>query len=80
MNYKHDPMCTTYKYAFSFLPPSGSFDDEPESQYADSIVNDLFQENKINAASEAAVVMNVWMEVVHNLYNVVRYCGEKEDD
>ena len=79
-NYKLDPLYNTYRYAFTFLSSKANFDDEPMSEFADSIVNDLFQEGKLNEALTASVVMNVFMEISHNLYNVVRSCGDGEND
>ncbi len=74
-----DPMFNIYRYALyndhDFEEKSGE-----DFVYADEVVSealDTAEDNQL--AAEAAVVMNVWMAIVHQLYESVRLCKEKED-
>ena len=56
----------------------GSFDDRPVSEYANTLVLDLLALNKTAVVPEAVIVMNVWMYIVHQLYDVLRACAEND--
>lgn len=56
----------------------GDFDGAPIEQYADTIVNDLLTLGIKNIETEAALVLNVWMVCVHELFQVLEEC--KADD
>ena len=75
-----DPTYNIYRYAFKALSQDYLFDDEPLNLYADSIVNDLLEINKYSEGIEASIIMNLWMEVVHNVHEVVRHCRLNDDD
>lgn len=46
----------------------------PSTEYADTIVTDLFNRSIEEAQVEAVVAMNVWMAVVHELYSIFTSC------
>jgi len=70
-----------FKYAFLALSDGGGkFDGEPEGEFADSIVNDLYEVGRDSLAIDAAMVMNLWMYVVHNLHDSVKQCQSQSDE
>lgn len=60
--------------------PEGKFDQQPVSEYADTLVNDLFELNISHIETEAAIILNVWMQIVHFLYEVMRACKSQDTD
>lgn len=58
----------------------GFFDQKPVSQYADTLVNDLFALNVAHVETEAAIILNVWMQIAHELYEVMRGCKSQDPD
>lgn len=60
--------------------PAGNFDQKPVQEYADTLVNDLFALNVKHIETEAAIILNVWMEIVHALEDVLRACKAKDAD
>jgi hypothetical protein len=62
----------------------GLFDEHPANEYANTLVEDLFLSNKLEPVPEAIVALNVWMYIVHQLYDIARACkrsdGNSEDD
>jgi hypothetical protein len=79
-----NPMYNMFRHAFLVLGEynegevEGMFDTKPISQYADTIVNDLFTLNVDDIETEAALVMNVWMVVVHELFQVAEECKARD--
>jgi len=77
---KDDAWYNVYRYAFGYIgtngegETAGEFDDKPVAQYADTVVNDLFQLNREGIETEAASVMNVWMASVHHLQEAAKAC------
>jgi len=57
---------------------TGNFDDEPASQYANTIVNDLFALDVPGIETEAALILNVWMAVAHELWELLKACQRRE--
>lgn len=76
-----NPLYESFVYTFQVIgfeeegEPMGIFDDMPAEQYANTIVMDLFDINKPNLEAEAALVMNLWMAVVHELCEAARTCN-----
>jgi len=75
---KQDPIYSLYRYAFKdeqvFIEsPSGEALDD--SAYADTVVNKAFDKALSQTlAAEAAVAMNLWMQVTHELHRAVIDC------
>jgi hypothetical protein len=75
---KQDPTYSLYRYAFKDEPvfiegPSGETLDD--SAYADTVVNKALDKGLSQTlAAEAAVVMNLWMQVTHELHTAVTDC------
>lgn len=58
--------------------PDGNFDGLPVEEYANTVVLDLFCLNKgTEIEIEAALIMNVWMKIVHELDEAVRACRDR---
>ena len=57
----------------------GSFDERPVSEYANTLVLDLIKLGKVEAAPEAMLIMDVWMYIVHQLYEILRACKRNDD-
>jgi len=83
---KKDDWYNIYRYAFGFIgtqdeqEEAGNFDENPIEQYADTVVNDLFQLNREGIETEAAMVMNVWMTVAHYLQEAANKCRSGSAD
>jgi hypothetical protein len=81
---KEDAMYSLFRHAFLELGSEvegedlGLFDQKPVAEYANTVVGDLFALNITHIETEAAIVLNVWMWCVHELYNVLRAC-ERND-
>ena len=75
-----NPMFNIFRHAFLVLgeytegESEGTFDAKPISQYADTVVNDLFALQVDGIETDAALVMNVWMACVAELFQVVEEC------
>jgi hypothetical protein len=59
---------------------AGNFDQKPVQEYANTLVNDLFALNVAHIETEAAIILNVWMQIVHSLYDVMRGCRAQDTD
>lgn len=59
---------------------AGNFDQKPVQEYANTLVNDLFALNVAHIETEAAIILNVWMMIVHSLYEVMRGCKAQDND
>jgi hypothetical protein len=81
-----NPLYYFFKHAFLVLgnaaehETKGMFDGAPIEQYADTIVNDLFELNKDDIETEAALVMNVWMACVNQLFQVLVECRAQDKE
>ena len=79
---KTDHWYNTYRYSFYHIGSKdenespGEFDNKPTAQYADTLVNDLFNLNQEGIETEAALIMNVWMAVAHYLEDASRKCKD----
>ena len=71
-----DPVFNTFLYALQ--DKTGSFMGAKVSSYADSFVNKVFNEGTV--AKDAAVALNLWMVIVHKLYQAVRDCKSNMED
>ena len=75
-----NPMYNIFRHAFLVLgeynegETEGIFDTKPISQYADTVVNDLFALRIDGIETDAALVMNVWMACVSELFQVGEEC------
>jgi hypothetical protein len=88
LNAKRDmsesPIYNIFRHAFLVLGSAnegetgGFFDGASIDQYADTIVNDLFDLEVDNIETEAALVMNVWMKIVHELFQVLTECSAED--
>ena len=56
----------------------GEFDNRPVGEYADTLIMDLFKLNVTMIEAEAAIILNVWMRAVHELYEVLRACKRND--
>lgn len=83
---KEDPFYIFFLHMFSDLGSKledeglGVFDGKPIEHYGNTLVMDLFDLNVEHIETEAAIIINVWMWCVHELYNVLRACGQKDVD
>ena len=59
---------------------AGNFDQKPVQEYANTLVNDLFALNVAHIETEAAIILNVWMAIVHELENIKRACKTQNTD
>ena len=57
---------------------SGKFMGHPVSQFADTIVQQMFGKSNPALAVEAAVALNIWMELTNELFILVARCRESE--
>eukprot|EP00547_Thalassionema_nitzschioides_P018160 CAMPEP_0194239472 /NCGR_PEP_ID=MMETSP0158-20130606/5916_1 /TAXON_ID=33649 /ORGANISM="Thalassionema nitzschioides, Strain L26-B" /LENGTH=2221 /DNA_ID=CAMNT_0038973949 /DNA_START=97 /DNA_END=6759 /DNA_ORIENTATION=+ len=77
-----DAMYNFFRHAFLELGEKtegeqlGLFDNKPVGEYSHTLVTDLLKLDKMEAAPEAALVMGVWMHIVHQLYEITRACEE----
>ena len=75
------PMYNIFRYAFLVLGSAnegeteGLFDGASIDQYADTIVLDLVDLKVDDIETDAALVMNVWMVVIHQLFQVMTECS-----
>ena len=83
---KADAMFSFFRHAFLELGTAvegeqlGEFRDRPVAEYADTLVMDLFALDQRDIESEAILILNVWMYIVHQLYEVMRTCKRKRND
>lgn len=81
-----DAMYSFFRHAFMEIgqevegEPEGLFDEHPVNVYADTLVQDLFDTDKLAPAPEAVIVLNVWMYIVHQLYEISRACQRGDDN
>lgn len=81
-----DPMYNIFRNAFYDLgvdnerDTAGDFDGHPVEEYANTLVMDLFELNSTRTETEGAIVLNVWMAVVHELYSILRSCKATTSD
>jgi len=47
--------------------------------YANLIVNNLLEINKNNKVIEAIIIMNIWIDILNNFYNIIKFCRLKDD-
>lgn len=79
-------MYNFYRHAFLVMGNKGegealgNFDQKPVEEYANTLVDDLFDLNIAHIETEAALVTCLWMAIVHELYNVLRGCQEQVTD
>lgn len=74
-----DPMFNIYRYA---LYDDDDLEDTSGENflYADNLVAEALSSGKDSKlAAEASVVMNIWMVIVHRLYEATRLCQDKKD-
>lgn len=76
---KDDPMFSYFVYGFDRLGrkerhDAGSYGNGPAHEYAHTLVSDLFDIQQIESAIMASLVLNVWMFVIHHLYEFLRSC------
>lgn len=71
-------------YMYTFKDNDGKFLDNDVSQYADSLVMSFFDEDGIfdGAAKslpvEAAIALNIWSHVIHELHETLQKCQSNE--
>jgi hypothetical protein len=76
-----NPYYNIFRHAFLVLGNAnegeavGMFDGSPIEEYGNTIVEDLFDLSVENIEAEAALVMNVWMVLNHELFTVLEACG-----
>lgn len=74
-----DPLFNMYLYALK--EDDGSFMLKDAKEYANTYVEYTFQQIDVTTKTlpaEAAVALNVWMELAHRLYKAVSRCQQKE--
>eukprot|EP00980_Cylindrotheca_fusiformis_P024658 scaffold12195_cov126-Cylindrotheca_fusiformis.AAC.2 len=74
-----DPLFNLYLYALA--DESGNFMQTDAKYYANSYVQNAFDQSDTSATTlpaEAAVALNVWMELAHQLYESVSLCQRNE--
>lgn len=75
-----NPYFHMFRHAFLVLgnaeegETEGRFDGAAIEQYGDTLVNDLFELDVQGIETEAAIVMNVWMAVINELFQVKIQC------
>ena len=75
-----DELYSIYTHAFNYIGTEKEhedfdhFDEKDTGVYANTIVNDLFDLDEENIETDAALVTNVWMTVVHHLEESLRQC------
>jgi hypothetical protein len=82
-----NPYYNIFRHAFLVLgnknegETMGMFDGNPIEEYGNTIVEDLFSLAVENIESDAAIVMNVWMVINHELFTVLDLCdGDNDND
>jgi hypothetical protein len=81
-----DPLYNIYRNAFYDLgvesesDSPGKFDGHPVEEYANTLVVDLFELNSTRTETEGAIILNVWMAVVHELHSLLRGCRSNNQD
>jgi hypothetical protein len=82
-----NPYYNIFRHAFLVLGNAnegetlGMFDGSPIEEYGNTIVEDLFDLNIQNIESDAALVMNVWMVMNHELFSLLDACsGDDSSD
>jgi hypothetical protein len=82
---KSDALYNLFRHAFLEVGSDlegeelGLFDNHPVATYADTLVLDLLKLGKVEAAPEAALALNVWMFIVHQIYEIMRACKRNDD-
>ena len=75
-----DPMFNIFRWALGdeyLFNQNGNNASTTDSTFADIVVQKAFSAAQdVGLAAETAVVMNVWMEITHDLYNSVRFCKD----
>jgi hypothetical protein len=79
-----DPMFNIYRLALlddNVFEQIGTQDFDPmDSAYADIVVQKAFGiASDVALGAESAVVMSVWMEICHELYNSLQYCFDGDE-
>ena len=79
-----DPMFNLFRWALldeEVLDKISTDDfDVMDSAYADIVVQKALSVAKDNGlAAETAVIMSVWMEICHEIYNAIEYCQDGDD-
>lgn len=83
---KDDAIYSFFYHAFLLLGANlegedlGNFDTRPVGEYGNTLVNDLFLLNVTHIETEAALIFNVWMWCIHEIYNVLRACERNDDN
>jgi hypothetical protein len=83
---KEDPFYSLFWHTFLSIGSKleneelGNFDERPATEYGDTLVSDLFALNLNHIETEASIILNVWMWCVHELYNLLRACEQKDVD
>lgn len=83
---KEDPFYSFFRHAFLSIGSNleneelGSFDERPVTEYGNTLVLDLFALNVSHIKAEASIILNVWIWCVHELYNLLRACEQKDVD
>jgi hypothetical protein len=81
-----NPYYNIFRHAFLVLGNAnegeavGKFDGKPIEEYGNTIVEDLFDLNVENIESDAALVMNVWMVMNHELFTLLEACSKGDED
>lgn len=73
---KRNPIFHICTYALQ--DESGKFMGKDVSQFADTIVQEMFGKPDATLAVEAAVALNIWMELTNELFALVARCREME--
>ena len=80
-----DPMYAFFRHAFDVVGEKlegdmpGIFDGFPVEEYANTLVRDLFESSKLEPIPEAIISLNVWMYIVHQLYDILRACQRNDN-
>ena len=72
---KEDPLFNIYMYAM-YEDEIFDIDRREDYIYAHNIVEGALSAGNLQLAGKAAVVLNVWMMIIHQLYTSVRTCKE----
>lgn len=81
---KGDALFNLFRHAFLEIGVDvegeqlGEFDEQPVAEYANTLVIDLFKLNQTQIETEATLILNVWMYVAHQLYEVIRACKRND--
>lgn len=74
-----EPLYNIFRYALQ--DDQGNFRGQEAGLYADTLVKEAFDNTNPSSqtlAAEAVVVYNVWMYLVHELYQTLRQCKNKQ--